>query len=85
MSLLTPLPQQPADALLALIGEHRADPRPHKIDLGVGVYRDEAGHTPIPGALKAAEKRLWQGQTSKSYLGPEGNCQATRQTAPLAP
>lgn len=73
MSLFGPLQQQPADALLALIGQYRADPRPHKIDLGVGVYRDETGNTPVLRALKAAEERLWQVQTSKSYLGPEGN------------
>ncbi|WP_114393120.1 aromatic amino acid transaminase [Oleisolibacter albus] len=73
MSFFSPLQQQPADALLALIGQYRADPRPHKLDLGVGVYRDEAGNTPVPAALKEAEQRLWQRQDSKSYLGPEGN------------
>lgn len=65
-------PQSP-DALLALIRLHNADPRPEKIDLGVGVYRDESGATPVLGAVKAAEARLLAEQPSKSYLGPEGD------------
>ena len=65
-------PQQP-DGLLALIAMHRADPRPDKIDVGVGVYRDEAGLTPVMRAVKAAEARLYSEQRSKSYLGAEGD------------
>lgn len=65
-------PQAP-DALLALIRLHAADPRDHKIDLGVGVYRTEAGATPVFAAIKAAEQRLVDTQASKSYLGPEGD------------
>jgi aromatic-amino-acid transaminase len=45
----------------------------HKIDLGVGVFRDEAGRTPVMRAVKAAEARLLQTQDSKSYLGLEGD------------
>ena len=71
--MLTNLPQQPADALLALIKLHNADPRPSKIDLGVGVYRTEDGATPVFAAIKAAEKQLVETQTSKAYLGPEGD------------
>lgn len=67
---LTP---QPGDALLALIGAFRDDPRPGKIDLGVGVYRDERGATPVFGAIKQAERRLVDTQATKSYLGPEGD------------
>jgi len=67
------LPQQPADALLALIGLYRADPRPHKLDLGVGVYRDDSGVTPIMAAVKGAEKVLLETRTTKAYLGPEGD------------
>ncbi|WP_029012594.1 aromatic amino acid transaminase [Niveispirillum irakense] len=84
MSFFAPLPQQPADALLALIGLYRDDPRAHKLDLGVGVYRDEAGRTPVMAALKQAEKRLWESQDSKSYLGPEGNAAFTRHMRALA-
>lgn len=65
-------PQQP-DTLLALIAMHRADLRADKIDVGVGVYRDEAGLTPVMRAVKAAEARLFSEQRSKSYLGAEGD------------
>jgi aromatic-amino-acid transaminase len=71
--MLTNLQQQPADALLALIKLHNADPREDKIDLGVGVYRTATGATPVFAAIKAAEKRLLEGQDSKAYLGPEGD------------
>ncbi len=64
---------QPADSLLRLIGAFRADPRVHKIDLGVGVFRDDAGHTPVMAAIKQAETRLIATQDSKRYLGPEGD------------
>ena len=71
--MLTNLQQQPADALLALIKLHDADPRPGKIDLGVGVYRTGQGDTPVFGAIKAAERRMVETQKSKAYLGPEGD------------
>jgi len=71
--MLTNLQQQPADALLALIKLHNADPRADKIDLGVGVYRTGQGDTPVFGAIKAAEKKLVETQDSKAYLGPEGD------------
>ena len=71
--MLTNLQQQPADALLALIKLHNQDPRADKIDLGVGVYRTGQGDTPVFGAIKEAEKRLVATQTSKAYLGPEGD------------
>ncbi|WP_309751303.1 amino acid aminotransferase [Novosphingobium sp.] len=71
--MLSNLEQQPADALLALIKLHNADPRADKIDLGVGVYRTGQGATPVFGAIKAAEQKLVDTQESKSYLGPEGD------------
>lgn len=71
--MLTHLEQQPADALLALIKLHDADPRADKIDLGVGVYRTGQGETPVFGAIKAAERILVETQDSKAYLGPEGD------------
>jgi aromatic-amino-acid transaminase len=67
------LTTQPADALLALIGAFRSDLRIDKIDLGVGVYRDLEGRTPVLRAVKEAERRLVDGQSSKGYLGPEGD------------
>jgi len=65
-------PHKP-DALLALIAQYRADPRADKIDVGVGVYRSEVGETPVMRAVKNAEAVLLSEQTSKSYLGAEGD------------
>jgi len=62
-----------ADVILGLIAEHRDDPRPDKIDLGVGVYRNAAGETPILDVVKKAEHRLVGTQTSKSYIGTAGD------------
>jgi aromatic-amino-acid transaminase len=67
------LAPQPDDPLLALIGLYRADARPGKVDLGVGVYRDETGATPIFRAVKEAERRLVETQPTKAYVGPEGD------------
>ena len=64
---------QPADSLLALIKAFQVDPRSYKVDLGVGVYRDEKGSTPVMRAVKLAEKHLLETQDSKRYLGPEGD------------
>ena len=63
----------PADPILKLMGELQADTRAHKIDLGVGVYKDEHGNTPVLKAVKIAEKRIFDSETSKSYVGPAGN------------
>ena len=67
------LAPQPDDPLLALIGLYRADARPGKVDLGVGVYRDETGATTIFRAVKEAERRLVENQPTKAYVGPEGD------------
>lgn len=71
--LFDQLNQQPADSLLSLIGMANRDTRPGKIDLGVGVYRDAEGRTPILRAVKAAEHILLRTRDSKAYLGPEGD------------
>lgn len=63
----------PQDPLLRLIGEFKNDQRAGKIDLGVGVYRDESGETPVMEAVKIAEKQLLLTQSSKSYLGLAGD------------
>lgn len=72
-SLLDGLEAKPADSLLALIGAFGRDERPGKIDVGVGVYRDEHDRTPVFRAVKAAERRLIETQGTKGYLGPEGD------------
>ena len=63
----------PADPILHVISRFRADPRPAKIDLGVGVYRDADGATPVMKAVRQAETELVREQQSKSYLGISGN------------
>lgn len=60
------------DPILGVIAAHAADPSPNKIDLGVGVYRDEAGNTPILDSVARAERLLVERQTTKTYLGPAG-------------
>ncbi|WP_276573579.1 MULTISPECIES: aminotransferase class I/II-fold pyridoxal phosphate-dependent enzyme [unclassified Bradyrhizobium] len=72
-SFFATLAVQPPDALLALIQMFDADPRPRKLDLGVGVYRDETGATPVMTAIKAAEAQLLDKQVTTGYLGQEGN------------
>ncbi|MDH3336885.1 MAG: aspartate/tyrosine/aromatic aminotransferase [Gammaproteobacteria bacterium] len=67
------LQTMPADAILGLIAEHRDDPRPNKIDLGVGVYRNAAGETPVLASVKKAEHRILETQISKAYLGTAGS------------
>ena len=62
-----------SDSLLKLITLANADSRADKIDVGVGVYRDGQGRTPVMRAVKAAEKKLWEAQDSKSYLGMRGD------------
>jgi len=71
--LFETLQRAPADAILGLIAEHRDDPRPEKIDLGVGVFRTAAGETPVLDVVKQAEQRLVDTQSSKAYIGTAGN------------
>jgi aromatic-amino-acid transaminase len=72
-SVFTGLTPQAPDSLLSLIGLYRRDPRAEKIDLGVGVFRDDLGATPVLECVKAAEQALLNTQGTKSYLGPEGD------------
>lgn len=71
--MLSNLTAQPQDKILALMGAYQADPRLDKIDLGVGVYKDATGTTPIMRAIKSAEQLLWQVQETKSYVGLAGD------------
>jgi aromatic-amino-acid transaminase len=70
---LAGLPTAQSDTLIALIAMVQADPRPDKIDVGVGVFRDGEGRTPILKVIKEAEQRLHDSQESKSYLGSAGD------------
>ena len=66
------LPQLPADPILGLSTAFKADPNPHKIDLGVGVYKDEQGHTPILNSVAKAQLILLAKEDSKTYITPQG-------------
>lgn len=67
------LTKAPGDKILALMGEYAADPRPTKIDLGVGVYKDEQGVTAVMSAVRKAEQRILDSEKTKTYLGIAGN------------
>jgi len=71
--LFETLEPAPADAILGLIAEHANDPRPQKIDLGVGVFRTAEGETPVLDVVKIAEQRLVDTQSSKAYIGTAGD------------
>ncbi|MFN4173226.1 MAG: aromatic amino acid transaminase [Pseudorhodobacter sp.] len=71
--MLEALKPQPVDKILALIQAFKEDPRAEKIDLGVGVYKDATGLTPVMRAVKAAEKRLWEQETTKTYTTLAGD------------
>ena len=67
------LEMAPPDSILGLTVAFREDPNPHKINLGVGVYKDETGATPVMASVKAAEKRLLEAEGTKSYLPIDGD------------
>ena len=77
------LEDEPTDSLLHLIALAKADPRPDKIDVGVGVYRDAAGGTPILRAVKAAERVLLETQETKAYLGSQGDARYVELIKPI--
>jgi aspartate/tyrosine/aromatic aminotransferase len=70
--MLETLIAQPADKILTLIQAFKEDGRAGKIDLGVGVYKDASGLTPVMRAVKAAEKKLWEEEVTKTYTGLAG-------------
>ncbi len=67
------LPESKPDAILQLMETFRADTRTNKIDLGVGVYKDANGQTPVLTSVKKAEKILLDTQDTKAYVGPVGS------------
>ncbi len=71
--MLETLRAQPADKILALMAAYKADPRDDKVDLGVGVYKDASGNTPVMRAVKEAERRILADQSSKAYTGLAGD------------
>lgn len=71
--MLERLERLPTDPILGLMGLFRADTDPRKVDLGVGVYRDDKGDTPVLTAVRRAEQAVLGRQTSKTYVAPAGN------------
>lgn len=67
------LEKAPVDKIFALMDEYRADSRVEKVDLGIGVYKDSSGTTPIMSAVKKAEQDLFNSAQTKSYVGVVGN------------
>jgi len=71
--LLESVSTAPPDPILGLMEAFQRDPNPNKINLSVGVYQDENGRTPILQCVKQAERRLFESETNKSYLGIDGS------------
>ena len=64
---------QPPDAIIGILTMFRADPAPGKVDLSVGVFQDDAGHTPVLECVRRAERRVIESQNTKSYVAIAGN------------
>jgi aromatic-amino-acid transaminase len=76
--MLESLQTLPPDPLLKIMRAAREDKRPGKIDLGVGVYCDEHGKTPVMRAIKEAERRLFAQETTKTYVAQQGDVEFLR-------
>jgi aspartate aminotransferase len=70
--LFQELKQLSPDSILGLMAKFRADTSPIKVDLGVGVYRDLSGNTPVLGCVRQAERAVLASQTTKSYVAAAG-------------
>ncbi|NWB91829.1 aspartate/tyrosine/aromatic aminotransferase [Pseudomonas agarici] len=73
MMHFTAIARVPGDPILGLLEAYAQDPNPAKFDLGVGVYKDAQGLTPILRSVKLAEQKLVEGQMTKSYIGGHGD------------
>lgn len=71
--MLEQLSLAPSDPILGLTDAFRKDPNPNKINLGVGVYKDEQGNTPILASVAKARQRILAAETTKSYLAIDGS------------
>lgn len=81
--MIADLQARAPDPLLKIIAMFRDDPRNDKIDLGVGVYRDATGNTPVMAAVKQAEQRLFAAQKTKTYVGPQGDVEFLKRVGDL--
>jgi len=75
--------RRPPDPILGLSAAYKNDTNPKKVDLGVGVYKDEAGNCPVMTAVKKAEQTLWNTEDSKSYIAQAGPDLFIKHTAEL--
>jgi aspartate/tyrosine/aromatic aminotransferase len=82
--MLDRLEKLPPDPILGVTAAFRRDTSPDKVDLGVGVYRDIAGNTPVPQAVREAERRVLAEQVTKVYVGPAGNAEFNERIVGLA-
>lgn len=73
----------PGDAILGLIEAFNKDTNPQKVDLGVGVYRDANGNTPVMRAVKQAESRLVDNEVTKTYIGSHGDPRFGKAVLPM--
>ncbi len=78
------LDRLPPDPILGVTAAFRRDTHPSKVDLGVGVYRDVDGITPVPAAVREAERRVLESQSTKTYVGPAGNLEFNERIVGLA-
>ncbi len=78
------LTAMPSDPILGLMTKYREDPRTNKVDLGVGVYKDEVGHTPILACVKKAEQYRIDTEETKVYIGPTGSASFNQLLGELA-
>lgn len=81
--LFSELDELPPDVILGIAQAFRADSSPLKVDLGIGIYKDDQGHSPVLASVKAAEKWLVAHQSSKSYLSSAGNSEFNSAVAEL--
>jgi aromatic-amino-acid transaminase len=82
--MIADLAPKAPDPLLKIIAMFRADQRSDKIDLGVGVYKDASGNTPVMRAVKEAEARLHKAQATKTYVGAHGDTEFLKLVGELA-
>ncbi len=82
--MLETLKPTPPDKIIEILNLFRADPRTEKLDLGVGVFKDAEGRTPVMRSVKAAEARLLKEQDSKAYVGILGDLDFVRAMGELA-
>lgn len=81
--LFSELDQLPPDVILGIAQAFRADSSPLKVDLGIGIYKDDLGHSPVLPSVKVAETWLLAHQNSKSYLSSAGNSEFNSAIAEL--